>query len=122
MHDLQPCRPHKLGLFITEIKLSTWGTSGKRIIEFSKKLQEFKETATMNQLLLWCWYMVVYAALAWLIFQASKILGIGRKSESTAGIPPGNRGLPLIGETLQFMASIKSSRGFYDFVRVRRLR
>ncbi|XP_057469479.1 abscisic acid 8'-hydroxylase 4 [Actinidia eriantha] len=76
----------------------------------------------MNQMLQWCWYMVVYAALAWLIFQAWKILGIGRSPESTAGIPPGNRGLPLIGETLQFMASIKSNRGFYEFVRVRRLR
>ncbi|KAJ1378882.1 Cytochrome P450 [Sesbania bispinosa] len=38
------------------------------------------------------------------------------------GIPPGNRGLPFVGETLQFMAAINSSRGVYEFVRVRRLR
>ncbi|XP_059460971.1 abscisic acid 8'-hydroxylase 2 isoform X2 [Corylus avellana] len=45
-----------------------------------------------------------------------------QRRESTAGIPPGSLGLPLIGETLQFMASINSGKGFYDFVRVRRLR
>lgn len=42
--------------------------------------------------------------------------------ESTYSIPPGTCGLPLIGETLQFMASINSGKGFYDFVRIRGLR
>ncbi|GMY28378.1 cytochrome P450 85A1 [Fagus crenata] len=41
---------------------------------------------------------------------------------STYSIPPGTCGLPLIGETLQFMASINSGKGFYDFVRIRGLR
>ncbi|KAJ0024996.1 hypothetical protein Pint_08999 [Pistacia integerrima] len=45
-----------------------------------------------------------------------------RNTESTANIPPGSQGLPLIGETMQFMAAINSGKGFYDFVRVRRIR
>ncbi|KAJ0087315.1 hypothetical protein Patl1_09187 [Pistacia atlantica] len=45
-----------------------------------------------------------------------------RNIESTANIPPGSQALPLIGETMQFMAAINSSKGFYDFVRVRRIR
>ncbi|WCJ35215.1 cytochrome P450 family 722 subfamily A polypeptide 1 [Euphorbia peplus] len=42
--------------------------------------------------------------------------------ESKCKIPPGNRGLPLIGETFSFMAAISSALGFYDFVNTRRLR
>jgi len=70
-------------------------------------------------------YTVLFPALIWLIFRVSKkILRWPNNSdhESTAGIPPGNRGLPLIGETFQFMAAVNSSNGFYDFVKVRRLR
>ncbi|KAH1244318.1 Abscisic acid 8'-hydroxylase 2 [Glycine max] len=33
-----------------------------------------------------------------------------------------NRGLPFVGETLQFMAAINSSKGVYEFVHARRLR
>ncbi|PKI49866.1 hypothetical protein CRG98_029751 [Punica granatum] len=36
--------------------------------------------------------------------------------------PPGSCGLPLLGETVQFMAAIHRGRGFYDFVQSRRLR
>ncbi|KAI9113270.1 hypothetical protein K1719_015795 [Acacia pycnantha] len=43
-------------------------------------------------------------------------------SNSEAGIPPGNRGLPFVGETLHFMAAINSPQGVYEFVRSRRLR
>ncbi|CAK7346333.1 unnamed protein product [Dovyalis caffra] len=39
-----------------------------------------------------------------------------------ADIPPGSCGLPLIGETVQFLAAVSSGRGFYDFIRARRLR
>lgn len=70
-------------------------------------------------------YTVLFPALIWLIFRVSKkILRWPNNSdhESTAGIPLGNRGLPLIGETFQFMAAVNSSNGFYDFVKVRRLR
>ncbi|XP_050938327.1 abscisic acid 8'-hydroxylase 2 isoform X1 [Cucumis melo] len=41
---------------------------------------------------------------------------------SPAGTPPGSRGLPFIGETLQFMAAVNCSSGVYDFVRIRCLR
>ncbi|MED6169861.1 hypothetical protein PIB30_025110 [Stylosanthes scabra] len=39
-----------------------------------------------------------------------------------AGIPPGNGGFPFVGETLQFMAAINSTKGVYEFVRLRHLR
>ncbi|XP_021892795.1 cytochrome P450 720B2, partial [Carica papaya] len=44
------------------------------------------------------------------------------RRHSTKGIPPGSLGLPLIGETLQFMAAIRGGEGFYQFVQARRLR
>ncbi|XP_058220777.1 abscisic acid 8'-hydroxylase 4 isoform X1 [Rhododendron vialii] len=70
-----------------------------------------------------CLLSCLFPALIWLIFHIlKKIIRCPNTRESTAGIPPGYRGLPLIGETLQFMAAVNSSNGFYDFVKVRRLR
>lgn len=43
-------------------------------------------------------------------------------AKTPAKVPPGNRGLPFIGETIHFMAAINSNKGFYDFVEVRRLK
>ncbi|XP_021831531.1 abscisic acid 8'-hydroxylase 3 isoform X2 [Prunus avium] len=62
--------------------------------------------------------IVVLGALSCLIYHIIK----SKNQESTADIPPGSQGLPLIGETLQFMAAINSGKGFYEFVRLRRLR
>lgn len=50
-----------------------------------------------------------------------KIMFQDRK-KSTAGVPPGSDGFPVIGETLQFMLSVNSGKGFYEFVRSRRIR
>ena len=63
---------------------------------------------------------MLYIVLPWVTSRVIKALwnGFGL----TAEIPPGNRGLPMIGETLQFMAAINSNKGFYDFVQIRRLR
>ncbi|KAK9271231.1 hypothetical protein L1049_026821 [Liquidambar formosana] len=68
-----------------------------------------------------CCTVLLLVALVFLMRGIAKILRFPRP-ESTANIPPGSRGLPLIGETLQFMAAINCSQGFYDFVRVRHLR
>ncbi|XP_065846869.1 abscisic acid 8'-hydroxylase 4 [Euphorbia lathyris] len=51
-----------------------------------------------------------------------KMVSPNKESMSMSMSPPGNSGLPLIGETFSFMAAISSSQGFYDFVRIRRLR
>lgn len=64
--------------------------------------------------------LVLGTTLLFLMYQIVRTLQ-SHDQESTADIPPGSRGLPLIGETLQFMAAIKSSKGFYEFVRIRRL-
>ncbi|KAL5720612.1 hypothetical protein ACHQM5_013265 [Ranunculus cassubicifolius] len=44
------------------------------------------------------------------------------EERSTAKVPPGTLGLPLIGETLEFLAANNSDKGIYDFVQTRRLR
>lgn len=69
-----------------------------------------------------CFTLLSLGALIYLICQLVKMFLYHGHQDSTASIPPGTGGLPLIGETLQFMASINSGKGFYDFVRVRRLR
>lgn len=50
-----------------------------------------------------------------------KVMSQDRK-KSTAVIPPGSHAFPVIGETLQFMLSANSDKGFYEFVRTRRIK
>ena len=69
-----------------------------------------------------CFTLLSLGALIYLICQLVKMFLYHGHQDSPASIPPGTGGLPLIGETLQFMASINSGKGFYDFVRVRNLR
>ncbi|KAM1012446.1 hypothetical protein ACFX13_043290 [Malus domestica] len=66
--------------------------------------------------------VIVLGALSCLLYQIIKSGNCSNHDISTAEIPPGSRGLPFIGETLKFMASINSGKGFYEFVRLRRLR
>ncbi|RDX73588.1 Abscisic acid 8'-hydroxylase 3, partial [Mucuna pruriens] len=61
-----------------------------------------------------CYVGLSLFLLCWALWRKTKFI--------TVGIPPGNRGLPFVGETLQFMAAISSSKGVYEFVQVRRLR
>ncbi|CAN4093891.1 unnamed protein product [Withania somnifera] len=69
------------------------------------------------------WYIVPYLGLLFLIVQSFKMLWyIIIIAKSAAKVPPGNWGLPIIGETIKFMAAINSNKGFYDFVQVRRLK
>ena len=64
-----------------------------------------------------------YVGLLLLVLSCQKAWALWCKNnKSGVGIPPGNRGLPFVGETLQFMAAINSSGGVYEFVRVRHLR
>lgn len=82
---------------------------------------------SQGQIFLSCYalMLVVLGALLFLIlYQIVKMLLLLKycNQESTANIPPGSTGLPFVGETLQFMAAINSHKGFYDFVRIRRLR
>ncbi|XP_004501123.1 abscisic acid 8'-hydroxylase 4 [Cicer arietinum] len=67
-----------------------------------------------------CYYVGVFLV----VLSCLKFQTFWRKNNksSSVGIPPGNRGLPFIGETLHFMAAINSSKGVYEFVRIRRLR
>lgn len=73
-----------------------------------------------------CFYALLFLStlLFLIMFQIVKMFWYpSTSSDSTNGtVPPGSLGLPFIGETMQFMASINSGKGFYDFVRVRHLR
>ncbi|XP_011649633.1 abscisic acid 8'-hydroxylase 2 isoform X2 [Cucumis sativus] len=78
----------------------------------------------MSSLCFWCSAAVATAvALSILVFFQFFLKNKSPSSRiSHAGTPPGSRGLPFIGETLQFMAAVNCSSGVYDFVRIRCLR
>ncbi|XP_055835713.1 abscisic acid 8'-hydroxylase 4 [Solanum dulcamara] len=66
----------------------------------------------------WFWYIIPCLGLQYLLLQ---ILW-HNTGKTPAKIPAGNRGIPIIGETIQFMAAINSNKGFYDFIKIRRLK
>ncbi|MCD7458296.1 hypothetical protein HAX54_037796 [Datura stramonium] len=68
------------------------------------------------------WYIVPCVGLLYLLVKSFSILWRTIIAKSQAKVPPGNWGLPVIGETINFMAAINSNKGFYDFVQVRRLK
>ncbi|KAM7256672.1 hypothetical protein ACFE04_012413 [Oxalis oulophora] len=68
----------------------------------------------------YCFYvMFVLCALFSLTY---KLLRMLNNKSLNNNIPPGSRGIPFFGETLQFMAAANSAKGFYEFVRIRHLR
>lgn len=52
-------------------------------------------------------------------FLVSKIAQ--RKAKSSRGHIPGRLGLPFIGETISFLSATNSTKGCYDFIRLRRI-
>ncbi|KAG6785755.1 hypothetical protein POTOM_007339 [Populus tomentosa] len=69
-----------------------------------------------------CFYTVLLLVTLFLLYLGFFKMLEYRNRIAEADIPPGSCGLPLIGETIQFMAAMNNGRGFYDFVRARRLR
>nr|XP_004238286.1 abscisic acid 8'-hydroxylase 2 [Solanum lycopersicum] len=66
----------------------------------------------------WFWY--IFPCLGLLLLQIIWYNNTGKTPAKK--IPAGNRGIPVIGETIQFMATINSNKGFYDFIKIRRLK
>lgn len=69
---------------------------------------------------LFSWFLYIIPCLG-LPYLLLKILWYNT-GKTPAKIPAGNRGIPVIGETIQFMAAINSNKGFYDFIKIRRLK
>lgn len=69
----------------------------------------------------WNSYGVIIAALVsvGIILFVSKVW---RKVFTEKGGIPGRLGLPFLGETISFLSATNSTRGCYDFVRLRRQR
>ncbi|KAF1871262.1 hypothetical protein Lal_00020054 [Lupinus albus] len=67
-------------------------------------------------------YICYHVVLLMLFLLCTKVWTLWCKKNKAAVSIPGNRGLLFVGETLQFMAAINSSKGVYEFVRIRRLR
>ncbi|ESR38694.1 hypothetical protein CICLE_v10027097mg [Citrus x clementina] len=84
----------------------------------AREQKKKRETKMDETLFLYGYIVFVIGIVIILIIMNTKKMLRGR---STVSIPPGSEGLPLIGETLQFMAAINSSQGFYQFIQVRHL-
>ncbi|XP_028765835.1 abscisic acid 8'-hydroxylase 2 isoform X2 [Neltuma alba] len=69
-----------------------------------------------------CYDWGIFAAAVVIVTLCRRAWKLWYNSKSGGGIFPGNRGLPIVGETLHFMAAINSPQGVYEFVRSRRLR
>ncbi|XP_060199720.1 abscisic acid 8'-hydroxylase 4 [Lycium barbarum] len=67
---------------------------------------------------LFFWYIVPFLGLQYLLLHI--LWHTTRKTP--AKIPAGNWGIPFVGETIHFMAAINSNKGFYDFIKIRRLK
>ncbi|XP_019416683.1 PREDICTED: abscisic acid 8'-hydroxylase 4 isoform X2 [Lupinus angustifolius] len=93
-----------------------------RSVAYSTRYQRGRGTKMLSQLVKEHPYISYHVVLLMLFLLCQKVLRLWcKKNKATMSIP-GNRGLVFVGETLQFMAAINSSKGVYDFVRVRRLR
>ncbi|KAJ4833705.1 hypothetical protein Tsubulata_018857, partial [Turnera subulata] len=69
----------------------------------------------------WGWVCAVIGS-GVVFFLAGRFVCHGELEASSAKSPPGSPAFPFIGETIPFMAAINSSKGVYEFVRIRSLR
>ncbi|KAM5572786.1 cytochrome P450 716B1 [Rosa sericea] len=67
------------------------------------------------------YYDVLIVALLFSIGVAFFVSKLAWRKVTSRGHIPGRLGLPFIGETISFLSAMNSTRGCYDFVRLRRL-